>query len=162
MGVCDSRTGRSTGKAYLRLHNLVFEKVPLFFSESAELAGEMVFLGGVLGLLVPTRSFLDRFTPNLFGTWDVGTYSRGISSCFGLRQLFGTIRVIRTGVGHFQNPENEIFLFMDTDIRVRPNQVDTVIYISYIDHRTKRFGQNWSIFDSFLSSVVLTLLERRF
>jgi hypothetical protein len=42
------------------------------------------------------------------------------------------------------------FLFIDTDTRLGPNQVDTVIDNDHIDHRTKRFGLNWSIYDSFL------------
>jgi hypothetical protein len=68
-----------------------------------------VFFGGVLGLLVPNRSFIDRFTPNLLGTYDIGTCSRGISSWFGVKKMCGTVRFTKTTVDRFQNPENDIF-----------------------------------------------------
>ena len=116
-------------------------------------------MSGVLGLVVPTRSFLDRFTPNLLGGEDIGTCFRGILSCSGLKRVFGTIRITKTGVDHFRIRKITFFLFVDRDIRLELNQVPTVVYNSHVDYRTKRFGLHWSIFDSFLPFVVLTLLE---
>jgi hypothetical protein len=67
-----------------------------------------VFLGVVFGLVDQTRSFLDRFTPNLLGGREIGTCSRGISSWIGLKICSGTIRFTTTGVDHFQKPENDV------------------------------------------------------
>ena len=136
MGVCDSRTGRSTAIAHLKASQLIIEQVLFLFSKFAGLAGEMVFLGGVLGLVVPSWSFLDRFTPNLFGRRDNGTFSCGISSWFGPKKMFGPIRLTPAVLGHFQTPSssrpfsdsgNDIFLYPVTDSRMRPNQVDNMI-----------------------------------
>ena len=68
----------------------------------------MIF-GGVLSFMVPTRSFLDRFTPNLLGSWDIVTYTRGISCCLGSEKMCGTITFSKTTVDHIQNLENDIF-----------------------------------------------------
>ena len=107
----------------------------------------------------PTRSFYDRFTPRFLGTWDIGTRARGISSWFGLKKRCGTIRLTQTGVDHSQKQKNDIFLFVNTDRRLRQNKVDTVIDSSHIDQWTKRFGLNWSGDDSFMTFEVLTLLR---
>jgi hypothetical protein len=70
----------------------------------------MMFSGGVLSLVVPTTSFLDRFTPNLFGAWDIVAYTRGISCCSGSETMCGSITFSKTTVDHIQNQKNVIFL----------------------------------------------------
>ena len=65
-----------------------------------------MFSGGDLSLVDPTMSFLDRYTPNLLGRWDIGTCFRGISTWCGLGKVCGSMRVTRTGVDHVQNQGN--------------------------------------------------------
>ena len=107
MGYCDSRTVRDTAIAHLQPSGKIPKFTTFFFSEFVGACRGNDVFWSVSGLVDPTRSSTDRFTPNLLGRRDIGTCSFGISSRFGLKLKYGTIRSTIPTTRVFQNPENE-------------------------------------------------------
>ena len=65
--------------------------------------------GGVLSFMVPTRSFLDRFTPNFLDSLDIVTCTLVVFRVVWGRKMCGTVTFSKTTVDHIQNLENDIF-----------------------------------------------------